>query len=462
MNPIETAAALVETLRSEIVDLDAVENPTDEQTARFDAALAEFKAAKAEHERLVARAAEVEAVRSLALAPTTVREQGFSAPNVVVKRSAFDNLDSLRFSSASEVTARALTAIEEIRESESAHMERATELAQRDAGIAHHILVTGSPAYRSAFTKFMQRPTDFAAFMSDEEREAFRTAMSTTAANGGYLIPFLLDPTIVLTNSGSANPIRQISRVETGTSNKWQGITSAGVTAEWKTEGSAAADASPTFGQPSITAFLADAYVLGSFEAFEDTNIAAQIPTLVQDAKDRLEATAFTTGNGTSAPKGVVTAVAAVTASRVSPTTASAFSAASEVYKVSNAVAPRHASKSSWLANKTTINTIRAFDVYGGSSFIADLGMATPPQLLGQPLYEASDMSSTVTTGSNILLACDFSEYVIYDRIGVSIEYVPQVFDTSTGRPTGQRGYLAHWRVGADLVNTNAGRVLQL
>ena len=461
MDPIQTAADKVEALRSEILEADGIESPTDEQTARFDAALVEFKAAKAEHERLVARAAEVEAVRSLALQPTTVREAAFSVPQVVIKRSAFENLDSLRFASSSEITARALTAIEET-DGEQAHMERASRLASRDSGIAHHILVTGSPAYRSAFNKFMERPQDFAAFLNDEERDAFRAAMSTTAANGGYLIPFLLDPTIVLTNSGSANPIRQISRVESGTSNKWQGITSAGVTAEWKTEGSAAADASPTFGQPAITAYLADAYVLGSFEAFEDTNIAAQLPMLVQDAKDRLEATAFTTGDGSGKPFGVVTSTTAVTASRVSPTTGGGFSAASEVYKVSNAVAPRHAANSSWLANKTTINTIRSFDVYGGSAFIADLGMAQPTKLLGQPLYEASDMVSTVTTGTNILLAGDFSEYLIYDRIGVSIEYVPQVFDTSTGRPTGQRGYLAHWRVGADVLNANAFRVLKL
>lgn len=461
MNPIETAAALVETLRSEIVELDAVENPTDEQTARFDAALAEFKAAKAEHERLVARAAEVEAVRSLALQPTTIRESGFSAPQVNVKRSPFENLDSLRFSSPSEIKARALTAIEET-DGTTAHMERATVLAQRDASIAHHILVTGSPAYRSAFTKFMERPADFASMLDDAERDAFRAAMSTTNANGGFLIPFLLDPTIVLTNSGTANSIRQIARVETGTSNVWNGITSAGVTAEWKSEGAAAADASPTVARPAITAYLADAYIFGSFEAFQDTDIAAQVPALVQDAKDRLEATAFTVGSGSGQPFGVVTSTTAVTASRVSATTGGAFTAVTDVYRLANAVPARHASSASWLANKTITNLIRSFDTSGGSAFLANLGMGQPTQLLGQPLYEASDMASTVTTGSNILLAGDFSQYLIYDRIGVSLEFIPNVFDQATGRPSGQRGFLAHWRVGADVLNANAFRVLRL
>lgn len=454
----------VEALRSEIVTLDALESPTEEETARFDAAISEFDQAKAEYDKAVARAEKIEAVRSVALAPTTKRESGFHAPEVIVKRSPFDGLDAIRsgYVSNSEIVARALTAIEETG-GDSDHMERATELAQGHAGIAAHVLMTGSPAYRSGFEKFMRSPEMFTALLTGEEAEAFRTAMSTTAGNGGYLIPFLLDPTVILSNNGTANPIRQISRVEVGTSNKWNGVVSAGVTAEWKGEGSAAADGSPTFTQPSITAILGDAYVLGSFEAFQDTNIEAQLPRLIQDAKDRLEATAFTVGaGGTSAPKGVVTAAAAVTDSRVTPTTGGSFSAASQVYLVANALPARHASRASWIANKATINRIRQFDVYGGSSFIADLSMGQPPMLLGQPLYEASDMASSVTTGSNILLAGDFSEYLIYDRAGVTLEYVPNVFDTTTGRPTGQRGFLAHWRTGADVTSVNAFRLLQL
>jgi len=71
-------------------------------------------------------------------------------------------------------------------------------------------------------------------------------------------------------------------------------------------------------------------------------------------------------------------------------------------------------------------------------------------------------MTSTVTTGSNILLAGDFSQYLIFDRIGTTMEYVPNIFDTTSGRPTGQRGWLAHWRVGADVLVPNAFRVLKL
>jgi HK97 family phage major capsid protein len=457
----------VETLRSEIADLDSAESLTDEQAARFDAALAEFDTARAAYDKAVERSEKVEAVRSLALNPDTKRESGFGAPEVIVKRNAFDNLDAVRAGLVSDedLIARAKTAIEEM-DAPQAHMERANSLVEDSytpVGTARHILMTGSPAYRSAFAKFMRSPETFMAELDKDEAYALRTALSTTGANGGYLIPFLLDPTVILTNAGIRNSIRGISRVEVGTSNKWNGVTSAGVTAEWKTEGSAAADGSPTFAQPSITAYQADAYVLGSYEALADTNIEMQLPRLIADAKARLEGAAFTTGSGSGQPFGVVTSTTAVTASRVSPTTGGTFSAATEVYKVANAIDPRYADNVSWIANKTTLNTIRSFDVYGGSAFISNMTVGLPTVLLGAPVYETSSMTSTVTTGSNILLAGSFSEgYLIYDRVGVSLEYIPNVFDTSTGRPSGQRGFFAHWRTGADCVDPNAFRVLKL
>jgi hypothetical protein len=66
-------------------------------------------------------------------------------------------------------------------------------------------------------------------------------------------------------------------------------------------------------------------------------------------------------------------------------------------------------------------------------------------------------MVATDTTGTNILLAGDFKAgYYIYDRVGVEMRYLPVVTDTSTGRPTGQAGWFAFWRVGSKVVDPNA------
>lgn len=293
-----------------------------------------------------------------------------------------------------------------------------------------------------------------------------RAALSNTAANGGYTIPFLLDPTVILTNSGAANPFRNIATIKTGTADKWNGVTSAGVTAEWLGEGTEAADASPTVGQPSITAYKGAAYLFASYEQEADGQLVGQLGTLIADAKDRLEATAFATGNGSSAPEGIVTGVTAITTSRVSPTTGGTFTSASiaDVFAVADALTPRSAGNASWVANKSIANVIRrqAMGQNSGNSVWTDTALGVPNSLLGSPLYESSAMTATVTTGSNILLAGDFKAgYYIYDRVGVEMRYLP-VVTGSNQRPTGQAGWFAFFRTGAKVVDPGAFRVLKL
>jgi hypothetical protein len=75
--------------------------------------------------------------------------------------------------------------------------------------------------------------------------------MSTTDANGGYMVPLTLDPAIMLSSDGSNNPLRQIARVAPTTTNAWQGVLSAGASAEWKAEAEEAADGSPTLSAPA-------------------------------------------------------------------------------------------------------------------------------------------------------------------------------------------------------------------
>lgn len=461
---IERLAAELETIRAEIVELSAVEEPTTEQAERAEALLTTWDEKKAAYDKAVERAAKVEAIRQAAIDPAN-RESGFGgAPQVMVRKDPTENLDAVArgWVSPADVKSRALSVIETSRDADDNTKQGATLMVERNADIARHALLHSSAAYTSAFETILRHGTDMGpALLDDEQRHALRAALSNTDANGGYTVPFLLDPSVILTNNGIVGSIRSLSRVVTGVSDYWNGVTSAGVTAEWLTEGSQAADASPTVGNVSIKAEKASAYVFSSYEQSADGSLVSELPRLFADAKMRLDEAAFATGSGTNQPKGVVTALAAVTASRVSPTTGGTFSAASEVYLLSNAIPPRHASNSVWLANKAVFNKIRGFDTYGGSSFWADLGPATPSQLLGQAVYETSTMTATVTTGSNLLVLADLSDFVIFDRVGATMKYVPVVVGANQ-RPTGQEGWFLFWRTGADYANANAGRVLQL
>ena len=67
-----------------------------------------------------------------------------------------------------------------------------------------------------------------------------------------------------------------------------------------------------------------------------------------------------------------------------------------------------------------------------------------------------------VTSSSFVAVFGDFSNYVIADRIGLTVELIPHLFHTANNRPSGSRGWYAYYRVGADSVNDSAFRHLDM
>lgn len=439
-----------------------------EREARLDSLISRHKELQTEREPELVRAQDLDAIRAAARDRARV-EPGDGAvrwtgtgPQIMRKVDPYADQEVIRggYIGRDDVIGRAKAAVDTApRHLGDDAREKVTQLLEDEGKhaplIARHMLMTGSDQYHQEFREYIQSRGTFPG-------EALRAALSLTDANGGYLVPFTLDPTIILTNSGIQGSIRSISTNKTIATDAWNGVTSAGVTAEWLGEGTQAADATPTFGQPTITPKKAAAWVFGSYEVLADSGFASDLQMLLADAKMRLEEAAFATGNtGATVPRGVVAAVAAVTASIVSSATITSF-VVGDVYRVSDALRPRDASSASWIANKGIFSKIRQMDTAGGSAFWANLGVAVPSQLLGQPIYECSTMGAVITTSANILLAGNFKQYYVVDRVGMSVLYEPMVKSTNANRPTGQAGWFAFWRVGADVVDADAFRLLQL
>lgn len=445
------SAIKAELLKIEQNPDDVPEAQRSEQESWTDTLLEEYDALEEERKPLAERMARLDRVIYSAQDDKKVER---TTPDLVVKtsRDPFEDLTAVRnrLVPRQDVRARALDAIErsnKMGQFGHDYAERATELAQSDYGIARHMLLTGSDEYQEAFR----------AYMEDPEGNAQRAALSLTLANGGYMLPFVLDPTIVLTNNGSSNPWRRISAVKQTTSNTWNGVTSAGVSAGWLAEGNEAGDNTPTVGNIQITPQKAAAWLFGSYEVLADTDFAQQLPTLLGDARDRLEEAAFATGTGTSQPKGVITGATTT----VSTATTGAY-VVGDVYSTQQALPPRfrNSSSTAWVMNVSIINKSRQFDTAGGASFWTNLGKGQPETLLGSPIYESSTMAGALTTGSKIAVFGDFSNYYIVDRVGVSLMYEPMVKGTANSRPTGQAGWFMFWRVGADVATPAAFRVL--
>lgn len=456
-------------LQAEVKLIEEKEEPTEDEISRSDACTSEFSGLQVRYNAALEREKNVDAVMAASLSRSN-REEGAPQRGPEIKRTIepFETFEDLKRSlwtggafDEGDTISRAMKAIENapkqtVGDDAKERMQALVELDNRHAPlIARHMLLTGSKDYHEQFREYVQSRGTYAG-------DLLRTAMSLTNANGGYLVPFTLDPTIILTNAGIAGPLRSISTIKTIATAVWEGVTSTGVSAEWVGEGVEAADASPTLAQPTITPKRADAWVFGSYEVLADSGFANELARLLADAKVRLEEAAFATANtGATRPRGVVAAVAAVTNSIVTAATTNAY-VVGDVYNTSDALRPRDASQASWIANKKIFSLTRRFDTAGGSSFWANLGMGIPQQLIGQPTYECSSMTSVVSTGANCLLVGNFKEYYIIDRIGMSVVYDPLVRSTGNGRPTGQAGWFAFWRVGADVVDPDAFRLLQL
>jgi HK97 family phage major capsid protein len=71
------------------------------------------------------------------------------------------------------------------------------------------------------------------------------------------------------------------------------------------------------------------------------------------------------------------------------------------------------------------------------------------------------DSSITALAANLVLVYGDFQNYVIADRIGTTIQFIPFLMG-SNRRPTGQVGWYAYARVGADSVNDGAFRMLDV
>jgi HK97 family phage major capsid protein len=453
-----------------------------------DTLIARWKELEPRREKLVKDMDDIKQITRAATDPANVengdgggnvqRMTGSRGPEFMVRRDPLadrEETQDYKFLSGSDVIARASTLVEQHDKKKwlydarpgVSRGEAATQSAQAPS-IARHMLLYGGDEYYEAFRDYVNDPIG-----PGLQRAA--GALSLAAAQGGYLLPYFLDPTIVLTSDGTTNPYRRLGNVKQITTNAYQGVNMDSVQAAYLDEAAAAGTGNyQGVGQIQIYVKKAAAWVYGSLEANEDTNFADQLPRLIQDSKDILEEKKFAIGTGGAAnagePKGVVSTLG--TAQRVNVAASGAI-AAGDIYNLEAALGPRFRLDDSvgFVANIATINKIRAASPSGaGSSFWATLGDGTPSRLLNHVIQESPSVTSTAGTGtaSSGTASCQvvfgaWDNFYVVDRIGMSMLFEPMLKGTgaSANLPTGQQGWYAFFRNGSDVSTANAFRWLQ-
>jgi len=322
--------------------------------------------------------------------------------------------------------------------------------------LARRILATGSPVYERAFAKAMRAMSTNG--LTSEELRAL--ALGTNGgADGGYAVPFQLDPTVILTSDGVINPLRSMARVVQVTGKEWQGLTSAGISVSRSSEASNISSQSPSFEQPTVKPTRVTGFIPFSVEIDADWSaMRSEVTRRLQDAKDTEEANSFVNGDGTgNNPGGVV-----ATLSHYGAVPAGSSFGSDDIYALEEALAPRWRSRAQFLGQKSVYNSVRQLDSNGGADLWVRLDARTPSQLIGYDAREISTMADADTDGNRFLLFGDFSQFLIVDRVGMNVELVPHLFNptASVPTPTGQRGLLAIWRNSSKVLVDDAFRFL--
>jgi HK97 family phage major capsid protein len=356
-------------------------------------------------------------------------------------------------------------------------LDRLVRDADPTGHAARYLDAVGDPAYNTAFGKLVADPTTGHLRFTPQEVEAVRKvsavqaerAMSIgTGSAGGFAIPFVLDPSILLTSSGALNPIRQVARVITiSGARDWKGVASDGVTAAYVAEASAATDASPTLVQPAISTAQWRVFVPFSLELGNDwANLQGELVRLASDARDVNDATQFLTGNGTNAPGGILNigGTGGLTTTQRVQTAVSATYAVGDPWLLKAQVPPRFIPTSTYAASPGLWDRTYRFVAQGSTTEPRQFSDGDRGgDFVGRPKVEWSTMVNTTTTGSKIMIAGDFTGYTVVDRLGVTAELIPHIFGAAQGNlPTGQRGLYVWGRTGAGVTMPNAFRYLEV
>lgn len=429
---------------------------------------------QAEEERLLPQIAEAEKREERERRVNESRAR-WQSTRTGIKTDPFDQ--DVRTLSPNATLSRSLTVLSEeetgrhLRSDQKARVEkllRTFNENQDGALLGQYLLATENPSYRSAFQKAAVTPHptfDSREQQAMEQVRLIKRAMSIgTPSAGGYAVPVLIDPTIIMTAQGSDNPILRMARVETITNDTWRGISSAGVTWSFDAEATEVSDDSPVIAQPEVDTRKAQGFIPFSIEVGMDwPGFAESMSMMLSEGYDELLAEKLTTGtNGSNEPDGLITSLAAVSAIKREVATAGTITAA-DIYSLWDALPQRfrRPNTTAWMSSTDVQNSIRQLGTVD-PNFTVDITTEAASRLFGRE-YAINDYMADDPTGTGtqtLLVVGDFRNYVVAQRAGMTVELVPHLFGATARRPTGQRGWYAWSRVGGGLVASNAFRVL--
>lgn len=312
--------------------------------------------------------------------------------------------------------------------------------------------------YKAAFRNYLRKGSE-----GGLDALQLKALSVGTDANGGYLVPNQLSEVIVkIVNESS--PMRSLASIETISSDSLDLIEDNDeMAAAWADETTARSSDTNTaaIGRNTIDTFEMYAQPKATQKLIDDGAIDIEhwIAEKVAEKFARLEATSFISGNGTTAPKGILTYTAGTSFGQIQqvPSGTSAVVTADSLIQLYYALKDEYSKNATFLMHRSTLQAVRLLKEATTNQYLWQPGLAagTPDTLLGAPVKLAADMPAPGAASLSIAVGDFKRAYMIVDRVGIRT-----LRDPFTAKPFVQ--FYTTKRVGGKVVNTEAVKLLKL
>lgn len=313
--------------------------------------------------------------------------------------------------------------------------------------------------YRAAFGRMMRSKKAGDVSRQDEkilkEYRGTDTQKTSTTTLGGFLVPEEFSNELEkykLQFGGMMDAARVIS-TGTGASLPWPTVNDTATVGAIVTEGTADTVSDLTFASKTLDAYTYTSKVIKiSWELMQDSffNLESLIAEIAGERLGRALNAAFTTGDGSSKPNGVVTA------STLGKTAASATAITrDELVDLLHSVDPayRMSPNARFMFNDSTLSAIKKLS-FGSADdrplWQPGIAVGEPDRLEGYAYTINQDMASIATTAKTILFG-DFSKYIIRSVVGTELVVLRERYADER-----VNGFFAYQRADGELVNTAA------
>ncbi len=302
--------------------------------------------------------------------------------------------------------------------------------------------------------------------LSAEDAQVFYNTMSTTTGSeGGFAVPTETASTLIesLKAFGGMRAVANVLVTATGAPLSFPTADATAEVGEIVAENATATVADTAFGTISLPVYkYSSKSVAVPIELLQDSNIdiEAYVNALLVTRLGRITNTHFTTGTGSSQPRGAVTGAGSgvVAANSTSQVTNIIYDS---VVNLVHSVDPAYRDGALFMMNDATVGVIRK--IKDGSQmpifnpgYQSGVPGGAPDTLLGYRIQVNQDMAVMAASAKSILFG-NFSRYTIRDAMGVTLAR----YDDSAFGLKGQVGFCGWLRSGGNLLDAAAVRFFQ-